>query len=247
MGLLMPDVQVKGSFTESLTALISRRYFANFAAVVDMEQQNYRIYFNEGSLILADSMSGLKGISNVYFIDDTELNKSFNILTSQASAGRNMNFAAICEDPAQVLEDFMAQHTVIQAAGGIVFNKDHEMLCIKRNGIWDLPKGKIERHEDQRAAALREVMEETGINHLNISEKVGTTYHSYFEDDAFLVKETHWYFMAASSTHFSPQQEEGITEVVFNPIEWYQTNDFKSYASVHEIISKALAAQQSIA
>jgi 8-oxo-dGTP pyrophosphatase MutT (NUDIX family) len=243
----MPEVQVKGSFTESLTALISRRYFANFAAVVDMEQQNYRIYFNEGSLILADSMSALKGIPNVYFIDDAELHKSFTILTSQASAGKNMNFAVICADPTEVLEEFMAQHTVIQAAGGIVFNKDHEMLCIKRNGVWDLPKGKIERHEDQRAAALREVMEETGINHLNISEKVGATYHSYFEDDALLVKETHWYFMAASSTHFTPQQEEGITEVVFNPIEWYQSDEFKSYASVHDIIGKALAAQQTTA
>lgn len=243
----MPDVQVNGSFTESLTALISRRYFANFAAVVNMEQQNYRIYFNEGSLILTDSMAALKGIPNVYFIDDAEINKNFKVLTSQASAGKNMNFAVICSDPSELLTDFLSQHSIIQAAGGIVFNKDNEMLCIKRNGIWDLPKGKIERHEDQRAAALREVMEETGINRLNISEKVGTTYHSYFEDDALLVKETHWYFMAASSTHFTPQQEEGITEVVFRHIEWYQSAEFKSYASVHDIVAKALSDQHTTA
>jgi len=49
--------------------------------------------------------------------------------------------------------------------------------------LWDLPKGKIERDEDQMAAALREVMEETGINMINISEKVGETYHVYYEDE----------------------------------------------------------------
>ncbi len=241
----MPEVQVKGSFTESSTALICRRYFANFAAVVNMEQQNYRIYFNEGSLIITDSMASLKGIPHLFFIDDDELEKSFKILTSHASAGKNMHFALISPEPNEVMEKFLGQHSVIQAAGGIVFNKDQELLCIKRNGVWDLPKGKIEKYEDQRAAALREVMEETGINRINISDKVGATYHSYFEDDSLLVKETHWYFMAASSTQFHPQEEEGITEVLFQPLSWYQSDEFKSFASVHDIIEKAMSLQSS--
>ena len=36
---------------------------------------------------------------------------------------------------------------MIEAAGGLVFNKDGHLLMIFRNGKWDLPKGKLETVE----------------------------------------------------------------------------------------------------
>ena len=51
---------------------------------------------------------------------------------------------------------------VIRAAGGVV-DKEGKTLLIHRNGLWDLPKGKMERNEDIRSCALREVEEETGV------------------------------------------------------------------------------------
>ena len=110
------------------------------------------------------------------------------ILISNESNGREMNFGVVSQDPEETLRDFLAEFRVIQAAGGLVFNKEAQLLSILRNGMWDLPKGKIEKHEDQRAAALREVMEETGLNMINISEKIGATYHGYFEDNSVLIK-----------------------------------------------------------
>jgi 8-oxo-dGTP pyrophosphatase MutT (NUDIX family) len=206
-----------------------------------MEPQTYKIYFNEGALIITDSLDALKGIPNFYFIGDDEIHKSFNILISSEALGKPMTFGLMTPEPQETLREFIEEHTVIQAAGGLVFNKNHELLTIKRNGVWDLPKGKIERHEDQIAAALREVMEETGINHLNISEKIGETYHAYYEDNAILLKETHWYRMNSSGTAaLKPQEEEGITEAKFAPLDWFNSSEFQSYHSIHEIIKKHL-------
>lgn len=210
---------------------------------MDMEVQSYKIYFNDGALVIADSPEALRGLGNLFFIGDDELQKSFKILLSSQNKGKPMNFGLICSDPKATVQEFMGDFTVIQAAGGLAFNKLGQLLTIKRNGLWDLPKGKIERHEDQMAAALREVMEETGINMINISNKVGETYHIYYDDDILLMKETHWYLMNSNGKGtLKPQLEEGISEVKFADLEWFNTPEFSSYQSVHDVIRKCIAA-----
>ena len=57
---------------------------------------------------------------------------------------------------------FFSFFKVIEAAGGVVMNEKNDILVIFRSGKWDLPKGKIDKNESIRSAALREVMEETG-------------------------------------------------------------------------------------
>ena len=51
----------------------------------------------------------------------------------------------------------------IIAAGGIVMNKNNEVLLIHRRGKWDLPKGKLDCGETIEDTAVREVSEEVGI------------------------------------------------------------------------------------
>ena len=206
-----------------------------------MEPQTYKIYFNEGALIITDSQEALRGIPNLFYIGDDEIHKSFNILVNSDNWGKPMTFGLMSPDPTETFREFALDYTLIQAAGGLVFNKENQLLCIKRNGLWDLPKGKIEKHEDQRAAALREVMEETGINMINISDKIGETYHAYREEDSILLKETHWYKMNSSNySDLKPQTEEGISEVKFESLNWFESPDFQTYKSVRDIIQKAL-------
>lgn len=206
-----------------------------------MGAQSYKIYFNESALVIAESPEALRGLPNLYYIGDDELHKSFKILLSSETFGRVMNFGLICPNPQEIFDEFKAEYTVVQAAGGLVFNKENQMLTIKRNGLWDLPKGKIERHEDQMAAALREVMEETGINMLNISEKVGESYHAYFEDDVIMLKETHWYYMnCTGKSTLKPQVEEGISEVKFADLDWFTSAEFTSYQSIRDVVKRAL-------
>ena len=52
------------------------------------------------------------------------------------------------EDMLMLIEEFKACFTMVDAGGGVVFNSQGEFLIIKRNGVWDLPKGKLEKGED---------------------------------------------------------------------------------------------------
>ena len=73
---------------------------------------------------------------------------------------------------------------IIEASGGIVKNESGEILFIFRNGIWDLPKGKIEDNESREEAGLREVEEECGFRSLKLGHFIGTTYHLYDEKES---------------------------------------------------------------
>ncbi|MDH5412979.1 MAG: NUDIX domain-containing protein [Flavobacteriaceae bacterium] len=103
---------------------------------------------------------------------------------------------------------------IIEAAGGLVMNTKQEILFIYRNGVWDLPKGKIEKHEETKRAALREVQEECGIDGLRIDRFLEKTYHIYKINDNYIFKITHWYLMYSEfNDQLTPQIEEGITKV----------------------------------
>jgi 8-oxo-dGTP pyrophosphatase MutT (NUDIX family) len=104
----------------------------------------------------------------------------------------------------------------VLAAGGLVYNNEGQFLFIKRNGIWDLPKGHMEQGESKEETALREVTEECGLAHLKIIKPLQTTYHIYNEHNKEKLKQTHWFLMENSShEHPIPQQEEGITNALF--------------------------------
>lgn len=114
---------------------------------------------------------------------------------------------------------------LVKAAGGLVFRTTKEsgnpvILLIYRNGIWDLPKGKLEPGESIPFCAAREVMEETGLTlRPEIVSELGTTYHSYFRDEKMYQKETFWFVMKLreESPVFTPQLQEGITEIRWVP------------------------------
>lgn len=112
-----------------------------------------------------------------------------------------------------------------------------EILLIRRNGVWDLPKGKTEEGEELIECAVREVAEETGLNRLPLADEfLGTTTHHYKETNTLIEKETHWWSMklAAGQNNFVPQKEEGVTEV-----SWSEAGDAKrkvGYENLREIL-----------
>lgn len=128
------------------------------------------------------------------------------------------------------------------AAGGIVINEKNQILFIRRNGVWDLPKGKIESNETPEDTAIREVQEETGVSVNQLLSKWSTSVHLYlFEKSKTLIwKETHWYLMKAhSSSYFKPQKEEGVESV-----EWIPIKDipelFPIYRLVYDLLLKLI-------
>jgi len=109
---------------------------------------------------------------------------------------------------------FSSMFKTIEAAGGLVKNNNNEWLFIFRNGKWDLPKGKIEKKEKIKAAAIREVQEECGVEDLTIVKELPSTYHIYFMEEKMILKRTFWFEMFCEHTStLIPQLEEGITDV----------------------------------
>ena len=125
----------------------------------------------------------------------------------------------------------------VLAAGGIVRHQDtDEVLCIRRLGLLDLPKGKLEANESISGCAVREVREETGIADLCQGRLLGTTVHGYHRAGQFKIKATYWYAFTSSATEFVPAEEEAISAVCWVPEE--QAVKRLGYATLRGLLIK---------
>jgi len=143
-----------------------------------------------------------------------------------------------CRDAKAFLKTVAKSVTLIEAAGGLVKNENDGYLFIYRNNKWDLPKGKIEKDEGVKEAAVREVEEECGIKVSKLGEKICKTYHVYIYKGEVVLKKTHWFKMKCKGQDkLKPQKEEGITEVRWfkkGHIEPIMANTFPSIMDVLE-------------
>ena len=141
-----------------------------------------------------------------------------------------------CDDAETVSTEFKKTFPLIEAAGGLVKNKKGEYLLIFRNGKWDLPKGKVEKGELIKDAAIREVEEECGIKNISIVNEIRPTYHIYELKGQKVLKRTHWFNMLCADDNLpTPQTTEGITEVKWMKKEEAQKALGTSYSSIKEM------------
>ncbi|MEN6544732.1 MAG: NUDIX domain-containing protein [Armatimonadia bacterium] len=93
-------------------------------------------------------------------------------------------------------------------AGGIVFNGERVLVLRSHKGGWVFPKGHVELGETHEQAALREVLEESGV-HATIVDQAGTsTFHFYsYLDRAVHRKIVYWFEMETADTVVSVNRE----------------------------------------
>ncbi|MCX6317081.1 MAG: NUDIX domain-containing protein [Bacteroidetes bacterium] len=130
-------------------------------------------------------------------------------------------------DLEELKKAFFKKFTLIQAAGGLVFNEHQELLLIHRMGKWDLPKGKLDKGEKLEACAIREVEEETGLRNITLLAPLLITWHTYHEGTKFILKESHWYKMSVSG----PQELVPQTEEDIHLIKWVKKEELAPYAA----------------
>ena len=162
------------------------------------------------------------------------------VLVESALAGGAKAVFLVCPNVDHSWSLFFDQFRRVDAAGGVVKNEKGEMLFIYRLDRWDLPKGKIEEDEEIEAAAIREVHEESGVLVSPDIQFITETWHTYRENNEYLLKKTSWFLMTAEGKHkIVPQTAEGITSARFIPESEFKLVLTDTYPSVVEVVSLA--------
>jgi 8-oxo-dGTP diphosphatase len=96
---------------------------------------------------------------------------------------------------------------LVRAAGAVLVEGERVALVHRpRYDDWTLPKGKHQPGEDDTAAALREVLEETGF-HGRIERDLGVIRYTVEKHGAVLPKVVRYYVMRAAGGAFEPNDE----------------------------------------
>ncbi len=196
----------------------------------------YKVFFKESFFWLTDDAGMLKKHPDILSRPDKNELVSF----IHARLKQNNIFHAIIYHPDLNLlfSNFRSCFQVVGAAGGVV-RSEGKILMITRWGVPDLPKGHIEAGEDTRTCALREVREECGLQKLRIEHPLQATWHIYFRDEKWHLKQTHWFTMACPpNPPLTPQTEEDIEEVYWLPCSAIETVLPRTYASLRPVLTE---------
>ena len=132
------------------------------------------------------------------------------------------------------------------SAGGVVARQEGQLWFVallqtehKRGLVWVLPKGHIELHVGEKAAAAagREVREEAGITDLSVQDQLGITRFRFQVEDGMVYKTVHYFLMFTNQKKLTPQTEEGLLAA-----EWFGIDDAISkleYDTDQEIVMRA--------
>ncbi|WP_026899205.1 NUDIX hydrolase [Daejeonella oryzae] len=195
----------------------------------------YRIYINQTALIITEtapfSDENYQQIEPEGFV----FTQFYQRFKQENSGGI---FVLLTSNARRLFKQIKQSLKIIKAAGGVVRSDENKFLFIYRKGVWDLPKGKIEKGEKTKIAAIREVEEECGIIISSAGDKICKTYHVYEMSGQIVFKKTSWYWMKADNLQpLIPQLEEDITDV-----QWMAPGDFSlvkqnTYPLIRDVMS----------
>jgi ADP-ribose pyrophosphatase YjhB (NUDIX family) len=201
----------------------------------------YKIYINDTPLFLIEEVQ----LENWQSADDRHMvarypGKAKWLMAYVDMLEKSDRFDSVTlysKNMEQLWQDFQGLFDLIEGAGGLVVNPQQEILFIFRMDSWDLPKGKIDEGESVTAAAVREVIEETGLKEVNITQPLPTTYHTYRLKKRRILKKTHWFAMSAPKQTLIPQSEEDIEQALWMDLETFQSQSRKIYGNIRDLLN----------
>lgn len=195
----------------------------------------YKVFIENTSLHIVEKKDFIPTNAIVIHIEGLNLIKS-KLLKLIQFTENELDVYFVCDSAENVFQLLFEDYEFIEAAGGIVKRKD-QYLFIKRNGYWDIPKGKLEIGELPEVGAVREIEEECGINNPLIDQFICETFHTYLFKGRPTIKKTYWYSLSyGGPKKVTAQLEEGITKV-----KWFNESEIpkirkNTFASILDVI-----------
>ena len=136
---------------------------------------------------------------------------------------------------------------VERSAGGVVLRETdgalHVLVIRDPYRNWGLPKGHLEEGESLSEAALREVLEETGLDQVALGEELSTI-DWYFRLDGVLIhKFCTFFLMRSPGGDAAPETDEGITACVWIPLD--EVDERITYDNARSVVVEARQALRS--
>jgi len=211
-----------------------------------LKKATEKVYKHEYDLILkaSDHFTSKDLVGNVLIKDaDAQLIDRLVRLMEVKKLKKLKSLTLVADKKKKLLAHLKDQFKIVQAAGGLVL-KEGKILMIYRLGVWDLPKGKLEKKEAVQAGALREVEEECSIQ-VEVVDKLPKTWHSYAYKGKKILKKTSWFVMnCTDDSLIKPQAEEFIEEVRWMTPEEVTEVLPKAYTSIAFIMRHYLQSQK---
>ena len=194
----------------------------------------YKVFINKLLIILTSKNKSLSQ-ENSFLLTSITLNEIFK------KVRKHKKIFLYHPKKSELLKVFKSKIKVIFASGGIVKNDNNQILFIYRRGKWDLPKGKAEKGESIRETAVREVIEETGIEKLKIDKYFSNTFHIVRNNKKYFLKETSWFLMSSNfKGKLKPQLNEGIKSVKWKTFDDAKKIKKKTYGNISIILTDFL-------
>ena len=189
------------------------------------------------NVINGSEVNALKNLSGTVVITNVDTEKVLSFLRELfENQYEDVSFRILLEDYNEAKSRVKEKFKIIDAAGGVVVNDKKELLLIYRLKKWDLPKGKLDKGESFKTAAVREVEEETRVK-VKLGKAITTTWHTYTIKDRPILKRSKWYKMKClDDADMKPQKVENIEKVVWMTDEEASTALKKSYRSIRYVM-----------
>ncbi len=206
----------------------------------------YKVFFNGSTIQIASGENKSSKNNMARIIQYDGYNSVDQIIGEIELGNQSTDFIIVYPETDHIWTQFKSYFKEIRAAGGLVQNSEGSFLFIRRLAVWDLPKGKIEKHETPENSAIREVEEECGLTNLKIIRPLDSTFHIYRSHylsfpKNLVLKETKWFLMNYSGNETpKPQVEEDIEEV-----RWFAVSELSiplsdTYRSLSEFLDTNL-------
>lgn len=189
------------------------------------------------NVLSGDEVKSLKNLSGAVVIIEVSTKRALSYLKElKDNHYEDVSFRILPNDYNETKSLLKQEFKIIDAAGGVVSNEEKKKLLIYRLKKWDLPKGKLDKGESFKAAAVREVEEETRVK-VKLTGKITTTWHTYTIKDKPILKRIKWYAMdCLNDDDMKPQKKEGIEKLAWMDDEEGTIVLRKSYRSIRHVM-----------